>query len=280
MSAERIYNVLQEDENGNGHEDSSESSKGAESEDGGTPEGKRGDEPKAPVTPGGFGQVLDAPQPDAADGKGVTEQARDWEIAVGQAETLAKLAGKVPAGLNRALDGSAQAGVDWRELLRRLWSETNPADYSWMRPNRRHIWQGLYLPGIVREGVGEIVVAVDCSGSVGARQLSLFEAEIRSILAGQRPERIHVLYFDACVHKVDTFEGGEQISLAPVGGGGTDFRPCFDWIDEQGRQPQMVVFLTDLYGSFPEKTPSYPVLWASTGSQQAPFGQVVPMQAA
>jgi predicted metal-dependent peptidase len=116
--------------------------------------GEPGEEPKAPVTPGGFGQVLDAPPPDAADGKDVSEQARDWEIAVGQAETLAKLAGKVPAGLNRALDGSAEAGVDWRELLRRLWSETSPADYSWMRPNRRHIWQGLYLPGIVREGVG------------------------------------------------------------------------------------------------------------------------------
>ena len=48
----------------------------------------------------------------------------------------------------------------------------------------------------------------------------------------------------------------------------------------QGMEPLMVMFLTDLYGSFPEKTPLYPVLWASTGSQQAPFGQVVPMQAA
>jgi predicted metal-dependent peptidase len=61
--------------------------------------------------------------------------------------------------------------------------------------------------------VGEIVVAVDCSGSVGARQLSLFEAELQPILAGQRPERLHVLYFDACVNKVDTFEGGQQIRL-------------------------------------------------------------------
>jgi hypothetical protein len=42
----------------------------------------------------------------------------------------------------------------------------------------------------------------------------------------------------------------------------------------------MVVFLTDLSGSFPENTPLDPVLWASTGSQQAPFGQVVPMQVA
>jgi predicted metal-dependent peptidase len=75
-----------------------------------------------------------------------------------QAVTLSKQAGKAPAGLARTLEGAAEATVDWRELLRRLWSDTIPADSSWMRPNRRHIWNGLYLPGVVREGVGEIIV--------------------------------------------------------------------------------------------------------------------------
>src|SRR5579859_7310770 len=93
------------------------------------------------------------------------------------------------AGLDRTLEGAAEAAVDWRELLRRFWSEATPADYSWMRPNRRHLWTGLYLPGVVREGVGEVAIAIDCSGSVSARQLRLFEAEVRSILEGQRPER-------------------------------------------------------------------------------------------
>jgi predicted metal-dependent peptidase len=208
------------------------------------------------------------------------EPSRDWQIAVEQAETLAKLAGKVPAGLGRSLEGAAEAAVDWRELLRRLWSETTPADYSWMRPNRRHIWQGIYLPGTVREGVGEVAIAVDCSGSVSARQVALFEAEIRSIIEGQRPERVHVLYFDAVVHKVETYEAGHRIQLNPVGGGGTDFRPCFDWLEEQGIVPQTLVFLTDMYGSFPSDAPAYPVLWASTGGRSAPFGEVVPMQSA
>jgi predicted metal-dependent peptidase len=149
-----------------------------------------------------------------------------------------------------------------------------------MRPNRRHLWTGLYLPGVVREGTGEVAIAVDCSGSVSARQLRLFEAEARSILEGQRPERVYVLYFDAAVHKVDTYEAGQRIDLIPVGGGGTEFGPCFDWLDEHGILPQTLVFLTDLYGSFPPSAPAYPVLWASTGSQKAPFGAVIPMQAA
>jgi hypothetical protein len=62
----------------------------------------------------------------------------------------------------------------------------------------------LYLPGVIREGVGEIAIAVDCSGSVNARQLALFEAEVRSILEGQRPQRVHVLYFDSEVQKAES----------------------------------------------------------------------------
>jgi predicted metal-dependent peptidase len=283
MSAERIYNLIEDEEPGSqqqaessdGSDESPESGEDQETSCEGSPGA-----PNVPETPGGFGQVLDAPLPTDDGGKDATELARDWQIAVEQAESLAKLAGKVPAGLGRSLEGAAEAAVDWRELLRRLWSETTPADYSWMRPNRRHIWQGIYLPGTVRDGVGEVAVAVDCSGSVCARQLALFEAEIRSIIEGQGPERVYVLYFDAVVQKVETYEAGQRINLNPVGGGGTEFGPCFEWLDERGIRPQSLVFLTDLYGSFPPAAPDYPVLWASTGGCKAPFGQVIPMQAA
>jgi predicted metal-dependent peptidase len=226
------------------------------------------------------GQVLDAPEPEAESGPSVAELTREWQIAVEQAETVAKVAGKLPGGAVRAKEASQAAGVDWRELLRRAWSDTIPADYSWTRPNRRHVWSGLYLPGITSEGVGEIAIAVDCSGSVSARQLGLFEAEIRSILAGQRPRLVHVLYFDATVQKVETYQAGQPVSLSPVGGGGTDFRPCFKWLEEQGIIPQTLVFLTDLCGRFPSEAPPYPVIWASTEARRAPFGQVVQMEAA
>ena len=279
MSAEQIYNLLDtESEQQSGGEDGKNDAAGDETTDASSAPGDS-DAPSAPVTEGGVGQVLDAPLPDEQTPT-IEEQTREWSVAVNQAVTLAKQAGKVPAGIGRTLEGAARAAVDWRELLRRLWSETNPADYSWTRPNRRHIWAGLYLPGIVREGVGEIAIAVDCSGSVNARQLQLFEAEVCSILEGQRPQRVHVLYFDAMVHKVETYEAGQRVALNPVGGGGTEFGPCFDWLDEHGILPQTLVFLTDLYGTFPSSAPSYPVLWASTGRRQAPFGQVIPLNVA
>jgi predicted metal-dependent peptidase len=281
MSAERIYNLIEEDEKQEGSSGQSESQPGngsGGSEDSSLQRDEAGNEPHAPSTPGGVGQVLDAPEPEGESGNSVAEQAREWQIAVEQAETVAKVAGKLPGGAVRAKEASQAARVDWRELLRRAWSDTIPADYSWTRPNRRHVWAGIYLPGITSEGVGEIAIAVDCSGSVSSRQLALFEAEVRSILAGQRPRLVHVLYFDAAVQKVETYQAGQPVSLSPIGGGGTDFRPCFDWLNENGIVPQTLVFLTDLCGRFPSEVPQYPVIWASTETRRAPFGAVVPME--
>jgi predicted metal-dependent peptidase len=282
MSAERIYNLIEQDE----HQAGSSGQEDAPG-DGGCGAGNNapqnsdaGSDPQAPSTPGGVGQVLDAPEPEPGEGPSISEQARDWQIAVEQAETVAKIAGKLLGGAVRAVEASQAAKVDWRELLRRAWSETTPTDYSWIRPSRRHIWSGLYLPGITSEGVGEIAIAVDCSGSIGSRQLGLFEAEVRSILAGQRPRLVHVIYFDAAVQKVETYQAGQPISLSPVGGGGTDFRPCFEWVQEQGIVPRTVVFLTDLCGRFPEEVPPYPVIWASIEPRRAPFGEVVPVDSA
>lgn len=278
MSAEQIYNLLESEEDSDADsEDEQQAANSTESQSG--PEESDSRELSAPETAGGIGQVLDAPM-ENDDSPTAQEQAREWEIAVKQALTVAQQAGKVPAGLDRTMEGAAEAAVNWRELLRRLWSDTIAADYSWMRPNRRHLWRGLYLPGVVKEGVGEIVIAVDCSGSINGRLLRLFEAEARSILEGQRPMRVYVLYFDAVVQKVETYEAGQPISLNPVGGGGTEFAPCFEWVEERGIMPQTMVFLTDLYGSFPSCAPSYPVLWASTGRRQAPFGEVISMQSA
>jgi predicted metal-dependent peptidase len=279
VSAEQIYNLLDSEATQDSESDDEESESDGFGSNAERPAAGKTNAPSAPITEGGIGQVLDASGPDRGTPT-IEEQVREWDIAVNQATAIAKHAGKVPAGLSRTLEGAAEAAVDWRQLLRQHWSDTIPANYSWMRPSRRHLWTGLYLPGVVREGVGEVAIAVDCSGSVSARQLQQFETEVRSILEGQRPERVYVLYFDAVVQKMETYEAGQRIDLDPVGGGGTEFGPCFEWLDDRGIRPQTLIFLTDLYGSFPASVPSYPVLWASTGNREAPFGVVIPMQAA
>jgi predicted metal-dependent peptidase len=131
MSAEQIYNLLEsesETERNSGNDGEDEYPGREKSEDNASDAGDS-KEPSAPITEGGIGQVLDAPAPDE-ETPTIEERAREWDVAVNQAMTVAKQAGKLPAGLRRALDGASEASADWREMLRRLWSETIPADYS------------------------------------------------------------------------------------------------------------------------------------------------------
>ena len=103
MSAERIYNLIEEQS----QEDGSDGKPESQTQPGGESNDEAG-EPSSPSTPGGIGQVLDAPQPENEEGKTVTEQARDWQIAVEQAENVAKLAGKLPAGTADARSGAGR----------------------------------------------------------------------------------------------------------------------------------------------------------------------------
>ena len=119
MSAEQIYNLLESEEDADASGDNDQQSTGSNESDGSLAETESSD-PSAPETDGGIGQVLDAPS-ESDDSPTVEEQAREWDIAVKQSMTVAQQAGKVPAGLGRTMDGVAEAAVNWRELLRRLW---------------------------------------------------------------------------------------------------------------------------------------------------------------
>lgn len=72
---------------------------------------------------------------------------------------------------------------------------------------------------------------------------------------------------------MDEFANGEPIELKAVGGGGTDFRPVFEHIEDNRMEPRCLIYLTDLAGKFPDEEPAFPVLWAATTDRTPPFGE-------
>ena len=52
----------------------------------------------------------------------------------------------------------------------------------------------------------------------------------------------------------------------------------FRYIEEQNINPEAIIFLTDLCCSDFGRQPECPVLWVSTHSDSAPFGEVVMME--
>jgi len=204
------------------------------------------------------------------------EQA-EWKVKVAQAAQAAKMMGKLSANMERLVDEVLRPKVDWRDVLQRFLVKARTDQRSFSRFNRRFIAQGLYLPSVSGEQMGEIVFAVDCSGSIDQNTIAQFAAEIGKVKDDLMPERIHVMYFDSEVSHVESYEQHDDLDIKPHGGGGTDFAPVFAEIIEHGLTPVAIVFLTDLCCSSFGDQPDAPVLWVSTDESTAPFGEVVVM---
>ncbi len=170
--------------------------------------------------------------------------------------------------------------VDWRTLLRHFVEMASRNDYCWLPPSRRYLSQGICLPSLHAKELGRIVIAVDTSGSIDTVALEQFAAEVSAVLEAL-DTLIDVVYCDAQIQGHERFDRQDlPLVMNPVGGGGTDFRPVFEWVAQQGAEPRCLVYLTDLECyRFPAHAPDYPVLWVQTGhdAMPVPFGEIVQM---
>lgn len=211
---------------------------------------------------------------DASPGNG-TDVADDWKVATVQAATAAAAAGKLPEMLKRFVDEIVHGKADWRAVMRRFVTERAKDDYSFQRPNRKFASIGIFLPGLYSEAMGEMCAVIDTSGSISDAVLKEFSGEITAIRDQMRPSMMRVMYCDAAVNHVDEFERYDNMIFEGHGGGGTDFRPPFKWLNERDITPKCFVYLTDGYGAFPAEEPPFPVLWLMTTDVQPPWGEVV-----
>jgi Uncharacterized protein conserved in bacteria len=269
MSVEQIYDRLRQ--NGDSGQ---QTQKGQGSGTGAQPQAGDGSGQQDDPGGAGIGEVRDTPDPDKS-----AELESEWKMAITQAAKAAQMQGKLPGSLQRLVEDTLQVKVDWRSVLHRFVQQAARNDYSWKKPNARYMHLGLYSPALHSEQMGPMVVVVDTSGSIDEGLLGQLSSELNAIAGEMRPDAVHVMYVDAMVHRVDEFAGGEAIEFNPVGGGGTDFRPAFDWVEKEGLNPSCLVYLTDMMGTFPESEPEYPVLWGDTlGAYPAPWGEVVPIR--
>lgn len=229
--------------------------------------------------PGQMGAVLDATDDEGDELSKAGKQEREAEQRrhVAQAAQAAKSQGKLPASLQRVVDDATTSRVDWRDILTDLVRSSTPTDFTWMRPNRRHIADGLYLPGIYCEDHAEMAVCIDTSGSIDPHQLSRFWAELVSIVEEIGPSRVHVVACDADVHHTASYEKGQKPSSEYLGGGGgTDFRPALEHVMANFPDVSCCLYFTDLAGTFPDAPCPFPVIWAATHQGgAAPWGRTI-----
>lgn len=212
--------------------------------------------------------------PPSVDGELQEDLEVEWKLATVQAARVAKGRGDLPEAIKRLLKDALTPPIPWKDVLSAFMTERIKDDYSWRRPNPYYSHSGVYLPVMDGIGMGEVVIALDTSGSV-ASVLDEFGSTVKDILNATAPLRVHVVYCDATVNQVSVFSRGQEVTFEAVGGGGTDFRPVFDYVRDQGIRPACLLYLTDMYGHFPQEAPDYPVMWCATSEQTGPFGETL-----
>jgi predicted metal-dependent peptidase len=227
---------------------------------------------------------------DWADANGMDEEQKkqlvkeiDQAIRQGQMAHQ-KMAGKGAGGLNRELDELMAPKVDWREVLREFVKSACRANdtSSWRRVNRRFLSTGTYMPSMIGEKVGHLVIGIDTSGSIGGPELVEFLSEVKCIAEDVNPEKVDLLYWDSEVAGHETYEANNVRDIVqstkPKGGGGTSPSCITEYLKEKKIDPECIIVLTDGYvGSDWGGDWTRPVLWCITGGNEvvAPNGKTI-----
>lgn len=213
----------------------------------------------------------------------------NWPIHIAAAAALAKQYGKLPASLERYVKDRISPKLDWKKILAKLLrvaisSRSGRDDFSYARVSRRagaleNTWgrNTPILAATVAHDPGEVLIAIDTSGSIGGAELQAFASEAIAVVE-QVGRPCRVVYCDAQVAaelKVDGADYKKLIKKAK-GGGGTSFIPVFEYADEMRPAPCCVVYLTDMYGEFPSVAPKkYQTIWVATSDEKGPFGKTI-----
>lgn len=255
MSAEEVYTKLPNDPPGSGG--------------------------SAGSNPWDFGSCLDPSIPDPKTGKSpskasIQENEKAWEIATKQAALIAKKAGKLPGNLSELIDELFAPQIAWKDQLWRFMNKRKPDRITWNRPNRRLLWQEIYLPSRRYVPTGDIVVGIDTSGSISENELKHFASELDEIHKALQPEKLYVLNIDTVIHTIDEYGPYDRLKVKYYGRGGTSFDPLFKWVDDHPEvQPDAIVYLTDGYAEWPKEYVGCPVLWCMTNKTvKPPWGEV------
>ena len=250
--------------------------------------GQPGDAPPevpAAPGPGQFDCHVDPHQSQGADPHEVPERSEaQWEIAVNTAMEIQKAQGKLPSAMAMWFNEILKPKVDWTEhiegLVKRI---AGSGAYDWRKLDRRLVTRRIGAPGVTGHTAGLVVIGMDSSGSIyqDPKLIDRWLGELSGIMEDVQPERCLVVWCDAKVQRVDELTDPSDIAtvfhLGAKGGGGTSFRPVFDYIAEEGLEPDMLLYLTDGDGSFPDKAPDYPLIWGdiTKNPKKYPFGAVV-----
>ena len=197
-----------------------------------------------------------------------------WQYAATISQEIAQKKSLLPTGMERLAKKLITNKVDWRFELYNAINRHMRNNYAFMPPSKKHLARGFVLPSLSSDTLS-LCVAIDTSGSIDEALLGSFVGEFSSIMQSFPSIKIELILADAKVHGHYTFFGNDKLDFKIKGGGGTDYRPVFEYIEANLPMNTILLYFTDGDGWFPKYAPNYEVLWALSRKAKIPFGRAL-----
>ena len=132
-----------------------------------------------------------------------------------------------------------------------------------------------------RRDFSDIAIAVDTSGSTDGEPIKKLLNEVFYLVKSMETEskkyRIRIIQCDLKIHKEDVVKSVEEFSALLknyqlIGGGGTDFRPVFDYLTDlkkKGEKIEGLIYFTDGVGVYPKAVPPFKTCFAILNGEES-----------
>ena len=219
----------------------------------------------------GSGETLDEHDTENAQGGESDESAEKHEKLIEEGMRQGQiLAGKLGGTIPRSVTDMLAPKIDWKDVLRDFIQSSMKGqdEYTWRKFNKRHMVNDIYLPSVEDEAVGELVVAIDTSGSIDENVLNTFASELSAICVNTQPEKVRVLWWDTRVTSEQVFDSKQyeyiKDLLKAPGGGGTNPECIDEYLIDKKIKAEALIVLTDGYFNKPKWQSTMPSLWVCT----------------
>ncbi|MCF6341007.1 MAG: VWA-like domain-containing protein [Sulfurimonas sp.] len=182
--------------------------------------------------------------------------------------------GEIIQGIDRFFTLNYDGKIDWRDELKIAIDKFHKDDYILMPPNKKFLHLGIYLPSCKTQRF-KLVIAVDSSSSIDEELLNLFLSELNFLMNTIANYQIELLICDDKIQSHKTFYSGDILEVDLKGAGATDFRPVFEFIEDELSDIKLLLYFTDLDGIFPKVNPNYDVKWICLKETSVPFGELI-----
>ena len=198
----------------------------------------------------------------------------EFEILLEQIIQKIESQDKLPMGLERLIKSAKPSKISWRDLLYRYINAHAKIDYKMFPSNKKHLYRGVALPSINSEEL-KIAVAIDTSASIDESSLNSFLTELEAIMQSFSNYQIELIECDYKIQNTTRLTPLEPIISKVKGGGSTDFRPVFEYLEKLNEDFKFLIYFSDGEGIFPNYIPFIDTLWVLTKEASTPFGEKI-----